>query len=72
MFTGKSSKRPEHEIRKTASNELTITNLTYERVSNEDQVQQTDICSSEQINFKSADKLLPNFENTSNFIDALF
>uniref|UniRef100_UPI000D30882E carboxy-terminal kinesin 2-like n=1 Tax=Maylandia zebra TaxID=106582 RepID=UPI000D30882E len=38
VFTGKSSKRPEHEIRKTASNELTITNLTYERVSNEDQV----------------------------------
>uniref|UniRef100_A0A7N9B164 Kinesin-like protein n=1 Tax=Mastacembelus armatus TaxID=205130 RepID=A0A7N9B164_9TELE len=38
LHTGKSVKKPDLDIRKTTNNEVTITNLTYKKVSTEDQV----------------------------------
>uniref|UniRef100_A0A1A8KNB0 Kinesin family member C1 n=2 Tax=Nothobranchius TaxID=28779 RepID=A0A1A8KNB0_NOTKU len=38
LYTGKSSKRPKHEIRKSNNNEVTVTNLTYKQVCSEGQV----------------------------------
>ncbi|KAF3857099.1 hypothetical protein F7725_008958 [Dissostichus mawsoni] len=41
LYTGKASKRPEHDIRKSIHNEVTITSRTYEKVTNEEQVKRT-------------------------------
>ncbi|XP_068603727.1 kinesin-like protein KIFC1 [Brachionichthys hirsutus] len=38
LYTGKASKRPEYEIRKSSTNDVTISNLHYEQVSTEGQV----------------------------------
>lgn len=38
LYTGKASKRPELDVHKLPSGDVTISHLTYEKVSSEDQV----------------------------------